>query len=71
MLATNTIWRVCTVCGIQEYERQMFGTTIEFLSQREYDEFGTHQEYIEEYGQPHKPHEWKEVEEPSIDLLKR
>lgn len=71
MLATNTIWRVCTVCGVQEYERQFFGNTIEFLSQREYDEFGTHEKWIEVHGEPHKPHQWKEVKEPSIDLLKK
>ena len=70
MLSTKTIWRVCTVCGVQEYERQFFGTPIEFLSQREYDEFGTHKKWIEKHGEPHIPHQWKEVKEPSIDLLK-
>ena len=71
ILATETIWRVCTVCGVQEFDRQFLGNTIEFISQREYDEFGTHKEWIERHGQPHSPHQWKVVKEPAIDLLKR
>ncbi|NNC69426.1 MAG: hypothetical protein HKN90_01230 [Flavobacteriaceae bacterium] len=71
ILATETIWRVCTVCGVQDYDRQFMGVTIELLSQREYDEFGTHKEWIEQHGEPHSPHQWKVIKEPTIDLLKR
>jgi len=70
ILATETIWSVCQVCGMQQYERQFLGKTIEFLSQREFDEFGTHKQWMEQHGRPHQPHEWKVVIEPTIDLLK-
>lgn len=70
ILATNTIWSVCTVCGMQQYERQLFGRTIEVLSQREYDEFGTHEKWMEQHGKAHTPHNWKIVIEPNTDLLK-
>ncbi len=70
ILATETIWSVCTVCGMQQYERQFFGKTIEFLSQREFDEFGTHKKWMEQHGEAHRPHNWKVVIEPTIDLLK-
>lgn len=69
ILATETIWRVCTVCGMQQYERQFFGKTIEFLSQKEFDEFGTHKKWMEKHGKAHQPHEWQIVVEPTIDLL--
>ena len=70
ILATETIWSVCSVCGMQQYERQFFGKTIEFLSQREFDEFGTHKMWVEKHGKPHQPHTWKVVIEPTVDLLK-
>ena len=31
----------CSVCGVQEYERSLFGVVIEPLCEREYDEWRT------------------------------
>lgn len=37
----NVDWKRCKVCGIQEYERSVFGIVIEAISERNYDELGT------------------------------
>ena len=71
LLAPKTVWRVCEICGTQEYERSLFGTTIEAISEREIDEYGTHKKWMLAHGKPHRPHIWKVVKEPTIDLLKQ
>ncbi len=68
--ASKIEWRVCTTCGIQDYNVSIGGNTIEFLSQREYDEFGSHKKWKEIYGRPHKPHTWKLIEEKNRDIIK-
>ncbi len=71
LIATSKIeWRVCTVCGIQDYNVSIGGKTIELLSQREYDEFDTHKKWKELYGRPHKPHTWHLIEEKNRDIIK-
>jgi len=62
--------RICTVCGVQDYNVSIKGKTIETLSQREYDEFGTHKKYIKKFGVPHKPHKWLLIEEKNRDIIK-
>ena len=61
--------RICSVCGIQDYNVSIGGKTIEFLSQREYDEFGTHKKYKETFGAKHQPHQWILIEEKTQDVI--
>ena len=61
---------ICSVCGVQDYNVSIAGKTIEFLSQREYDEFGTHKKYIAKFGKNHYPHEWILIEEKNQDIIK-
>jgi len=62
--------RVCKVCGVQDYNVSIMGTTIEFLSQREYDEFGTYKKWQEKFGKKHEPHDWILLEEKTKDIIK-
>lgn len=62
--------RICTVCGVQDYNVSIAGNTIEFLSQREYDEYGTHKKFKEKYGENHQPHQWILIEEKTQDIIK-
>jgi len=62
--------RVCTVCGVQDYNVSIAGKTIEFLSQREYDEFGTYKKWQEKFGKKHEPHQWLLLEEKTKDIIK-
>ena len=62
--------RICTVCGVQDYNVSIVGKTIEFLSQREYDEFGIHKKYKEKFGKNHQPHQWILIEEKNQDIIK-
>jgi len=61
---------ICSVCGVQDYNVSIAGKTIEFLSQREYDEFGTHKKYKEKFGKNHQPHQWILIEEKTQDIIK-
>jgi len=70
ILATETTWRICEVCSVQEHEKTLFGKKIEFISLREYDEFGTYAKWQEENGnKPHEHHIWVEIKEFPKDLL--
>ena len=40
----------CRVCGVQEYERSIFGVPVEFLCEREYDEYGAYAVWRSRYG---------------------
>ncbi len=62
--------RVCTVCGVQDYNVSIADETIEFLSQREYDEFGTYKKWQEKFGKQHEPHQWLLLEEKTKDIIK-
>ena len=62
--------RVCTACGVQDYNVSIAGKTIEFLSQREYDEFGTYKKWQEKFGKKHTPHQWLLLEEKNKDIIK-
>lgn len=42
--------RRCTVCGVQEYERSVFGVAVEPLCEREYDEWGSYAEWRRRNG---------------------
>ncbi len=70
LLLPETTVRMCTVCGVQDYERSIFGKPIELISSREVDELGTYKKWKQEHGGPHQPHDWKEVEVAPKDLLK-
>ena len=69
LLLPKTTINICEVCGVQEYERSIFGKTIELISEREVDEFKTHAKWIDVHGQPHSPHIWKEVNKSTKELL--
>ena len=40
----------CSICGVQEYERTLFGFVVEPLSEREYDEWGNYDRWRERSG---------------------
>lgn len=48
----------CTFCGVQEYERTIFGVPIEFLCEREVDEYGAYAEWRRKYGRA-CAHHWE------------
>jgi len=58
VLTARVEWRQCKICGMQEYERSVFGIVIEALSERNYDEHGTAREWREEHGRECQ-HEWQ------------
>ena len=62
--------RICTTCGVQDYNVSIGGKTIEFLSQREYDEFGTYKKWQKKFNKKHKPHTWMLVDETTKDIIK-
>jgi hypothetical protein len=70
IVASNIESRICTVCGVQDYNVSIGGKTIEFLSQREYDEFNTYKKWQEKNGKTHEPHQWLLFEEKTRDIIK-
>lgn len=70
MVTTKTTWWVCTVCGMQKYDRSIMNKRIDLLSQDDYDEFKTHEKWMKIHGKAHTPHVWKEVKNNHRDLLK-
>lgn len=68
ILSSKTIWRVCTVCGVQDFERSLFGKKAEWISSHEVDEFGTYKKWKAENGTL-CDHQWKLVEESTTNLL--
>ena len=70
IVISNIETRICTVCGVQDYNVSIGGKTIEFLSQREYDEFGTYKKWQETYNRKHQPHTWILVEDKTTDIIK-
>ena len=70
IVASKIESRICTVCGVQDYNVSIGGKTIEFLSQREYDEFDTYKKWQEKFGKAHNPHQWLLLEEKTKDIIK-
>ena len=70
IIASKIESRICQVCGVQDYNVSVSGKTIEFLSQREYDEFGTYKKWQEKFGKKHEPHQWFLIEEKTKDIIK-
>jgi len=70
IVSSNIETRICSVCGVQDYNVSVAGKTIEFLSQREYDEFDTHKKYKTKFGKSHNPHQWILIEEKTQDIIK-
>lgn len=62
MLSVKTTYRICNICGMQDYERSLFGITLEFISEREVDEFRTYEKWQNLHGTTHE-HQWVEVDE--------
>ncbi|MDH5413494.1 MAG: hypothetical protein OEW87_05095 [Flavobacteriaceae bacterium] len=50
------------MCGIQDFERSLFGITLEFISEREVDELRTYENWQNLHGTTHE-HKWVEVDE--------
>jgi len=70
ILVSKIETRICTVCGVQDYNVSIGGKTIELLSQREYDEFGTYKKWQEKFNRKHDPHKWMLIEEKTRDIIK-
>ena len=70
ILSSKTVWRVCTVCGVQDFERSLFGIQAEWISNHEVDDYGTYAKWQEE-NDTICIHEWQVVDEYSEDLLKQ
>lgn len=68
ILLTKTTWRVCTVCGVQDFERSLFGKRIELLSNHEVDEYGTYKKWREQHLGKICDHQWVEIDEFEINL---
>ena len=69
LLLPKTNVYLCEVCGVQKYERTLFGKAVPFISQNEVDELGTYAAWQKEHGKAHKPHQWKEVDKSTKQLL--
>jgi len=61
--------RVCSVCGVQDYNVSIAGKTIGFLSQREYDEYDTYKKWQEKFGKKHDPHQWILLEQKTTNII--
>ena len=69
ILSSKTIWKVCSVCGVQDFERSLFGNKMELISTREVDEYGTYAKWKEKNGTTCN-HQWVLVEEFSDEVQK-
>ena len=61
---SSSSWNACKYCKIQEYERTIFFTPLEAISEREYDEFGTYEKYKEKFGE--HEHEFVTIQKCSL-----
>lgn len=68
ILSSKTVWSVCTICGVQDFERSLFGQKAEWISSHEVDDEGTYKKWQEVHGTT-CTHNWKVVKESSKDLL--
>lgn len=69
ILSSNTIWRMCSVCGVQDFERSLFGKQIELISTREVDEYGTYVQWKKE-NDTVCDHQWIIIDESSEQVQK-
>ncbi len=69
LLANKTTWSICSVCGVQDFERSLFGKKIELISTREVDEYGTYAKWKEKYSETCN-HQWVLVDESSDKVRK-
>jgi hypothetical protein len=69
-----TKWKQCKICGVQEYERGLFGIKISPFSEEEYDEYGTCSEWKQSNQKDHCDHHFVPVRNntpmKSLDALK-
>jgi len=70
ILSSKTVHKVCTICGVQDFERSLFGKTVEWISNHEVDDYGTYAKWQEEHDTV-CVHKWKVLNEFSEELLKQ
>ena len=70
ILSSKTVWRVCTICGVQDFERSLFGKKAEWISNHEVDDYGHYAKWQKDHDTI-CIHEWQVVDEYSEDLLKQ
>ena len=58
---------MCSVCGVQDFERSLFGKNIELISTREVDEYGTYAKWKEDNDKTCN-HQWKVIDEFSNEV---
>jgi hypothetical protein len=69
LLFTHTTVSMCSVCGVQDYNRSIFGMHIELLSSHEIDETGYYTQWKKIHGN-HEKHQWIEINEFDKNVLK-
>ncbi|MET2985559.1 hypothetical protein [Aureibaculum conchae] len=69
ILSSETTWRLCSVCGVQDFERSLFGKKVELISTHEVDEYGTYAKWKKEHGKT-CDHQWKIIDESSEKVQK-
>ena len=70
ILSSKTVWRICTVCGVQDFERSLFGKKADWISRHEVDDYGTYAKWQDEHGTT-CDHKWKVIKESYNDLLQK
>ena len=70
ILSSKTVYRVCNVCGVQDFERSLFGQKTEWISNHEVDDYGTYAKWKEDHDTI-CVHQWKVLDEFSEELLKK
>ncbi|MDY7395383.1 hypothetical protein UMM65_09035 [Aureibaculum sp. 2210JD6-5] len=69
ILSSTTIWRMCSICGVQDFERSLFGKKVELISTREVDEYGTYAQWKKEHNTTCN-HQWIIIDESSKQVQK-
>ncbi|WP_117885062.1 hypothetical protein [Aureibaculum luteum] len=69
ILSSKTTWKTCSVCGVQDFERSLFGNKVELISTREVDEYGTYAKWKEDHGTTCN-HQWVIVDEYADQVKK-
>jgi len=70
ILSSKTVHKVCTVCGVQDFERSLFGKKAEWISNHEVDDYRTYAKWQEDHDTI-CVHKWKVLDEFSEELLKQ
>ena len=63
LLGARTRHNQCCICGVQEYERSLMGIVVESWCEREYDEYGTYEQWRQMTGDGVCHHEFRPVSE--------